>query len=48
MGPSNYEEWLEEVGLDDTAENRGWYECEEDDRASYIEDHQEWWDNFME
>ena len=29
MEPNSYEEWLELSGLDDTDENRGWYECPE-------------------
>lgn len=42
----DYEEWLEETGLEDTAENQGWYECPEEDRAEYIRDNADWWQNF--
>lgn len=41
-----YEEWLEETGVDDTEENKGWYDCPEEDRYEYIIDNQEWWENF--
>lgn len=42
----DYEDWLEKSGLEDTEENRGWYDCDEDDRYQYIQDHPDWWDNF--
>ena len=42
---NDYETWLEDSGLDDTAENRGWYDCPEDDRSDYIENNRDWWDN---
>ncbi len=29
----DYQDWLEETGNEDTDENRGWYECPEDERA---------------
>ncbi len=41
-----YEEWLEETGLDDTKENQGWYDCPDDEKADYIRDNPEWWENF--
>ena len=44
--PQNYEEWLFVTGNADSPENRGWYECPEDERAQYIRDHPEWWENF--
>lgn len=43
---TGYKEWLEETGLDDTDENKGWYDCPEEDRAGYISDNQDWWENF--
>ena len=46
MEPENYEEWLEVTGVEDTSEAEGWYNCEEEDRYQYIQDHQEWWENF--
>lgn len=46
MEPNSYEEWLELSGLDDTDENRGWYECPEEDRYDYIENNREWWESF--
>jgi len=46
MEPESYEEWLELSGIEDTEEARGWYECEEGDRAQYIEDHKDWWENW--
>lgn len=46
MEPNNYEEWLELSGLDDTDENRGWYECPEEDRHDYIENNRDWWESF--
>lgn len=44
--PTDYEEWLENANLEDTEENRGWYDCPEEDRYQYIQDHQEWWNDF--
>lgn len=44
----SYEEWLEKTGLEDSEENRGWYDCPEDEKADYIENHQDWWDSFGE
>lgn len=41
-----YESWLDTCGLEDTEENRGWYDCPEDQEGQYIEDHQDWWNNF--
>lgn len=46
MDPNDYEGWLEETGLDDTEENKGWYESSDEDRADYIRDNPEWWSNF--
>lgn len=45
MNPE-YEEWLKETGLDDTEENKGWFNCPEEDRADYIRNNSEWWNNF--
>jgi len=43
---NDYQDWLKETGNEDTDENRGWYECPEDERADYIEEHSEWWSNY--
>ncbi len=42
----DYDDWLNETGLDDTEENKGWFNCPDDDRADYIENHSDWWENF--
>lgn len=42
----SYYEWLEDTCLEDTEENRGWFECPDDDRADYIDEHSDWWENF--
>lgn len=44
--PEDYEEWLEITELEDTEENRGWYDCLEEDRSQYINDHPDWWEKF--
>ena len=46
MCTDDYEEWLEETGLEDTEENHGWFDCPDDERSSYIEEHSDWWKNF--
>ena len=40
-----YNEWLESAGEQDSKENRGWYNCPEEERSDYIKNHQEWWNN---
>lgn len=42
----NYEEWLELSGAEDSEETRGWYDCPEGGEDDYINEHQEWWNNF--
>ena len=43
----DYDEWRHEVGVEDTEENRGWYECQsEEECVEYIHDHPDWWENF--
>lgn len=42
----DYEEWLEVTELEDTEENRGWFECPEEDRYKYIKEHNDWWNKF--
>ncbi len=42
----DYEEWLELAEVEDSEETRGWYNCPEDEKADYIRNHQEWWDNY--
>jgi hypothetical protein len=42
----DYLEWLDETGLEDTDDNRGWFECPEDERANYISEHPDWWSDF--
>lgn len=42
----NYKDWLEETGLQDTTENRGWFECSDEDRSTYINEHPDWWKDF--
>jgi hypothetical protein len=44
-GPNDYENWLEDSGLDDTPENRGWYDCPLEESSEYIKDHPDWWNN---
>lgn len=51
MGPvekddHNYQNWLNESGVDDTPENRGWYDSKEEDRHQYIQDNPDWWKKF--
>lgn len=41
-----YQDWLEESDLEDSEEVRGWYDCPEDERAQYIEEHRDWWETF--
>lgn len=42
----DYNEWLEIAEVEDSEETRGWYDCPEGEEADYIENHQEWWDNY--
>ena len=44
--PSDYEQWLEETGNEDSEETRGWYDCPDDQRSQYIEEHPDWWENY--
>lgn len=37
---------VKRTGLDDTEENKGWFNCPEEDRADYIKNNPEWWNNF--
>lgn len=49
MGPEendDYQDWLDETGLEDTSENKGWYDCEEDERYDYIQNNPDWWEKF--
>lgn len=46
MCPDDYDDWLEETGLEDTEENKGWYDCPDEDRHQYIKDNPDWWSNF--
>ncbi len=45
-GREDYKEWLKETGLDDTKENKGWYDCPEEEKADYIKNNPDWWENF--
>ena len=42
----DYEGWLKTTGVEDTEETRGWYNCPDGEQHDYIENHQEWWNNF--
>ncbi len=44
----SYEEWRQETGVDDTPENRGWYDvCDDPDEAArYWTEHPDWAKNF--
>lgn len=45
MNP-DYNDWLNETGLTDTEENKGWFDCPDEDRAGYIRTHTDWWETF--
>lgn len=36
---SDYNEWLEEICEEDTPEISGWFNCEDNERSQYLEDH---------
>jgi len=38
---SNYEEWLEQIGEDDSELLREWYELDDSERAEWLENHPE-------
>lgn len=42
---SGYEDWLKETDHEDTELNRGWYECPEEERYEYIQEHEDWWED---
>lgn len=41
-----YEDWLRETDIEDSEEAREWFDCPEEDRAQWIDDHEEWWNNW--
>lgn len=46
MNGEEYREWLEKAEVEDSKEARGWFECPEAEGTQYIQDHQEWWNEF--
>lgn len=42
---NQYDEWLNDIGEEDTSEIRGWFYCEENERAQYLEDHPDLFDH---
>lgn len=46
IDPNDYQRWLEEADVEDTKENKGWYDCPDEDKSDYIRDNPEWWKNF--
>ena len=43
---NDYREWLEEIGEEDSPEVAGWFFCEEDQRAKYLEEHPDLFDHY--
>ncbi len=37
--PYNYEEWLEAANLEDSEDNRSWYECPDGERSEWLDAH---------
>ena len=41
---SGYKNWLKESDLEDTEENRDWYNTPINKKSEYIENHKKWWE----